>query len=138
MEAFVDKEFYTNTYLGKFDGTDDEFKQLVARSMEVINALTSHKIPLGGGIDAQIPFVQDQVKLATCSQIEHYIINGGFENVTSNDGEPTNVTLGKFTYGIGGTGRRSSDSNEDESQISRMVQSHLAPTGLLYRGVGRS
>lgn len=135
---YVDYDYYTNTYLGTFDGAPDEFPRTSKRASEVIDALTMHKIPMVGGLDKYPQFIQNQVKLAVCAQIEHIDLMGGWdEAVASQKGGMGAVKIGNFGYG-GSSGRGTGDarSNNWDDNIAGMARTHLMPTGLLHRGIG--
>lgn len=97
---------------------DDDFNEYAELSSNIINSLTGYKIR---NFDKLDEFTQNQVKLATASQIGEIYGNGGVTKDSSS------FTLGKFSYG--------GDTGIDKVAISPMVYFYLEPTGLLYRGI---
>lgn len=136
---YVDLDFYENSYMGSFDGTPEEFNRLAMRATELVDGFTQFKIPLNGGLEKHIPFIQKQVKVAVCSQIEYMDSQGGWDEIVGKQGDTGgSVRIGNFSYGSGGTGNTTGAQEKPQwtDNIADMVRVHLAPTGLLYRGVG--
>lgn len=130
MVAYVDKDYFVTAYLGDIATTSDaDFNRLSARASDVVDSLTMHKIPLKGGIEEFVPFIQNQVKMAVSSQIDYYILNGGYDSLITDN--LATVSVGKFSYSDGNAGSIAG-SNKTQST----VKSYLAPTGLLHRGIG--
>ena len=135
---YVDLAYFTDTYLGTWDGTPQEFAKLERRASEMIDMYTMHKIPLKGGLDKFKPFIQEQVKKAVCAQIEYLDAMGGWDELVDGQlGGNGAVRLGSFSYGGGASGGGSGDARQQSwgDNISQFVKPLLAPTGLLYRGV---
>ncbi|WP_353625728.1 hypothetical protein [Bacillus sp. JCM 19041] len=74
--------------------------------------------------------MKEQVMKATAAQVEFYELNGGYEIALTGD-DATGVSIGKFSYG---GGQRASGG--ENPAFSRNLLDYLAPTGLLYSGVG--
>lgn len=100
----------------------DDFAVLAARASDQIDMLVGYKIQQ---LDTLPSFVQQQIKLAVCAQAAYLDANGGLDALT--DDGITSAGLGKFTYTGGGNGTR---------KIASTVIHYLAPTGLLYTGMG--
>lgn len=95
--------------------TAQEFGALAQTASAVIDSVTLHK--LKQGLHMYPAAVQTAVKMATCAQVLH-IDQGGLDEVWGN------VSIGKFSYGGGGSKR-----------VAPLVETYLMPTGLLYMGI---
>lgn len=127
---YVDKEYYNNAYMGAKILDDDEFVRLEKRASEIIDQLTNYRVV---DINELPEFIKERVKHAVCAQIEHYVLNDGYESTMQQSGIQS-VRIGSFSYSQG-TGRGSSDS-VSSNMIGSNVVEHLKPTGLLYSGIG--
>ncbi|MRG87001.1 head-tail connector protein [Salinibacillus xinjiangensis] len=121
--TYIDKAYYDGEYKGTPVGDVDEFARLEQRAGEVIDELTNYTIA-NYEFTQLATFVQEQVKKATAAQVEHYVLNGGYEAIQGEN--LSNVRIGSFSY------TEESASNE----VSQKAYKLLAPTGLLYRGLG--
>ena len=132
---YIDIDFYLNEYYGAYEGDPSGFPRIAQKATDIIDALTNHQIPRYGGLDRYAPFIQRQVKLATAAQVEYFVAMGGWEEVVNSQLDSLgSVRLGNFNYGVSG------DSTGNQNDLAKMTASmakiHLAPTGLLYRGIG--
>lgn len=120
---YIDKTYYDDEFQG--DPVEDvsEFNRLAQRASEQIDQLTMYRI---NDIQKWPDFIQTQIKKATASIVEQYAMNGGYEAVSSST--LTNVSIGSFSYQEGADG-------SVNANIEKVAYKHLAPTGLLYRGV---
>lgn len=134
---YIDLDFYLNEYYGAYDGDPADFNREARKASDIIDAMTMHKIPQHGGLDKFAPFIQRQVKLATAAQLEYFEALGGWEEVVNSEagGGLSSVSLGSFSYGEGAGGGTETKGSVD-GVIASMTKVHLAPTGLLYRGIG--
>lgn len=120
-------------YAGAFDGTEQEFDRLAEKASDIIDAATSHMVPNRGGLDGFVPFVKTQVTKAAAAQIEHMVAMGGWQAIVEDQaGDLDNVRLGSFSYGAG----NKHSGGGLSSMLSGVARGYLAPTGLMYRGVG--
>lgn len=112
--AYIDYTYYNEIYKGEpVDETD--FPLLAERASRDIAELSGFWIK--DDISAMTDDQQYYIKLATASQLEYLSINGISDNLA-------NASLGKFSYSTGKT------------NYGKSVRDSLAPTGLLYRGLG--
>ena len=126
---YADETYYNNTYLGiAIDST--ELTRMLARASDYIDMLTNYKLK-AIDINTLDPFFQDQIKKATCAQVEVWQKQGGIDVVGAGY---DSVNIGNFSYS-GGSGSSGSDSSQ--SQVDANVIGYLKPTGLLYSGVSR-
>lgn len=123
---YIDKDFYDSDY-GGTPIPDDKFDAIANAAERVIDQATHYRL---GQLDfsTQIPFIQQQVKMAISAQIEYFYELGshteaGFQNVH-------NASLGGFSY-------TESDADKNASSLmrSKVAMDYLAQTGLTYAGV---
>ena len=119
---YADKEFYRNDFMGYTIEDDEELNRLLKRASFVVDQVTNYKLK-SIEFETLDPFFQEQVKLATCSQAEHFAKSGGVDAVSYDD--ITSVQVGNFQY----------QSSSGGQVITNDVYSFLKPTGLLYQGV---
>ena len=125
--AYVDRDYFMNKYFPSAEIPDEDFVPLAERASDIIDELTMYKIK-EEGIDSYSDFVQDQIKRATCAQIEHMNYNGietAFGGGDRNGYSIGNTSITKALQG--------SDSSENP-RVNPMTIKMLMPTGLLYRG----
>lgn len=119
----VTTSYYTDTWHGSFDGSQEDLTILLDRAAGVIN----NSIYLSGyTVDTVPEAFSDRVSKAICAQADYIDNLGGKETMSISDSG--SMSLGKFSYSGGNTAAKSSD-------ICSQARSYLIPTGLLYRGV---
>lgn len=118
--AYVDKTYYDETYHG--ESVDEaDFPTIAERATDIINAVAGYKIPALTDIGST--FIVDQIKKATCCQIEY------IDLMSATTTSPLQSTgLGKFSYSNG-------NSTPDSTLVNPRVYDYLMPTGYLYRGL---
>ena len=127
--AYIDAEYYNNTYKGVDAG--DDLDRYIERASDLVDQVTGYKIR---DFEALPPFIQEQVKKATAAQVEFYVLNGGPEGVDGNDGSLNQVAIGSFEYQTGRMGQQT-PAGKQEHRVAPAALAYLEPTGLLYRGV---
>lgn len=120
--TYVDKEYYNQTYKG-VSINDSDFDMFEIRAAEMINDITMYRVATSG-LESLSEFAKAQFKKAVCAQIEYINANGGDELYTGDNLQ--SAGLGKFNY---------SASESGSKMIAPLAYIHLAPTGLLYRGM---
>ena len=127
MSAIVDYAYYANTYKGT-EATEASFPALVAHAGRVIGAMTRWKVT-EDTIGSFPTLTQTLYRLAVCSQVDFFAING-LESV--NGGAGVGFTVGKVRVDAkqtaGASGRMS-------ASVSPAAVAYLEQTGLLYPGV---
>lgn len=118
---YVDEKFYQE-FIGV---VPDNFNVLNQIATDQIDILCGRKISRKG-FDNLIEFEQIAVKKAICIQISFLEQNGGVDGINENI---SSMTIGKFSY----TANTNANSN---TIYANMVYQYLAPTGLLYNGIG--
>ncbi|EMK2594064.1 hypothetical protein V8U20_000987 [Bacillus cereus] len=123
--------FYRHEYRG-VDIDETTFDNLLKHAEREIDSETYYRIKKIG-YDNFDEFIKEQISLAACAQIEHFYENGGttekaFETAQS-------VSIGRTTISKGGN-RQSRNYTESSNLLAPSVYKYLAPTGLLYAGVG--
>lgn len=113
MTVYITEDYYTDTYKGKDAGTD--FDRLALRASEDVF------LACMGNIET----VDENIQLATCAQVEWYVINGDSYNDV---GQPASESISAYSrsYGSGPT---------TTSNIAPRALMYLEQTGLMYRGV---
>ena len=129
MVAYIDAEYYNNTYKGVDAG--DDLDRYIERASDLVDQVTGYKIR---DFEALPPFIQEQVKKATAAQVEFYVLNGGPEGVDGNDGGFNQVAIGSFEYQTARMGQQT-PAGKQEHRVAPAALAYLEPTGLLYRGV---
>lgn len=126
---YISKEDFT-TYAPSCATIDtNEFNELEERASEVIDMLTLNRIVRAGGLSALDAKDQAAIKKAVCAQVQMMYANGGVDAVTGQSGAQS-VTIGKFSYT-----KAQGSQTINGIPLSPLVESYLAPTGLLYRGL---
>lgn len=119
---YADKEFYRDDFMGYIVEDDEELNRLLKRASFVVDQVTNYKLK-AMDFETLDPFFQEQIKLATCAQAEHFAKSGGVDAVGYDD--LTSVQVGSFQY----------QTSDGGHFITQDVYSFLKPTGLLYQGV---
>ncbi|KGL45404.1 hypothetical protein EP56_07555 [Listeriaceae bacterium FSL A5-0209] len=129
---YVEQAFYDNDYFGE---TVDAklFDKLEARARDKIDQMTFYKVQRNG-LESYSQFIQTQVKKAVCAQIEYFIELGGTTAVAVNN--PDTVSIGRTS--VKSNEFASTAIGTDQNVYSPDARKYLAPTGLLYAGVGVS
>lgn len=112
-----------------------EFAELAERASDVIDMLTMHRIPRGGGLSALAAEVQTAVKKATCAQVQTLQAQGSTDALTGNAAVP-GATLGKFSYYTAQGTDKTTTPTINGIPYSPLIAGYLSTTGLLYRGLG--
>lgn len=121
-------EFYLNEWGGNFNGDADALNLCISRAVDVIdNAIYLTGLTVETMPEKIIP----PVYKAVCAQVDYIEYNGGVAAMNDN-GDMSNVSLGKFSYSEGTQGNSSAKSSYE---LCEQAASYLRPIGLLYRGV---
>lgn len=130
---YIDQTYYSDVYYGKMPKDPSDMPRLISRASDVIDNLTGGKAekvmnlvdPVGAYSE-----IQSNVKRAVCAQVEHYVINGGYDKMQKTT--PVNVRLGSFNYSENKNQRV--DEELTKAYPDSVIQ-FLSQTGLLYNGV---
>lgn len=125
MTAYIDYDFYANTFKG-VPLSEDTFNSLVERASDMIDIATNYRIEKIGFENFHVK-IQFRIKKATAAQLENLSLNGGIISLQS-DGV-ANASVGRFSYTVD-----SSNSSKSKA-ICDLSKSYLRATGLLYGGV---
>ena len=121
-------EFYLNEWGGNFNDDADALNLCISRAVDVIdNAIYLTGLTVETMPEKIIP----PVYKAVCAQADYIEYNGGVAAMNDN-GDMSNVSLGKFSYSGGTQGGGSAKSSYE---LCEQAASYLRPIGLLYRGV---
>lgn len=131
---YIDKGYYDNVFKGVPIEDESTFSRFAERASDLIDQVTNYVVYQK--IDTFPPFIQEMVKKATAAQVEYYLIHGGPEEVDAGTNEAGEIRIGNFSYGRGRSSTGEEGTNRQESRVSPSVVGYLAPTGLLYRGIG--
>lgn len=132
--AYIDKQYYDDEFKGVPIEDVSAFSRYAERASDLIDQMTNYV--LWGKFDDFPPFIQEMVKKATAAQVEYYIVQGGPEEVDAGTNDAGQVRIGSFSYGNAGGSREDQSLNRQINRVSPSVIGYLAPTGILYRGVG--
>ena len=91
MVAYIDVEYYNNTYKGVDAG--DDLDRYIERASDLVDQVTGYKI---ADLSALHPRIQELVKKATAAQVEFYVLNGGPEGPEGDQG-PQGVGIEDIT-----------------------------------------
>lgn len=124
---YITADYYKNDYMGT-PVADSDLPGLIRRASDAIDSLTHYRI-VNYGFDKFTPFIQAQVKKATCAQVEFFAVNGELAgNVVEGGG--SGFSIGKY-----------SEQGQDAAAPTVTAKyaigaiDYLTPTGLLYSGV---
>lgn len=128
--TYTTLNYYRHEYRGS-DIDETVFETLLKHAERKIDSVTYYRIKKQG-YDTFSDFDKEQIGLATCAQIEYFHEHGGtttkaFESVQS-------VSIGRASISKGSDGQ--SNSQSSSNLVSPSVYECLAPTGLLYAGIG--
>lgn len=118
--AYADANFYQDIYSGTIP-PGAALTTLLERASDDVDAMTFHRIPAVGGIDALTPFQQEQVKRAVCTQADY---RNEFGDLI--DAGLSGYHIGDVTVSAGQGGME---------PYSPRARDCLLPTGFLNRGV---
>lgn len=128
MSAMVDFTYYNDIYMGQ-EADQASFPALYAHASRVIGLLTRWQVTEETFPDFD-SHTQNLIRLAICSQIDYFGING--VDIV-NSGDNTGFTVGKVSvHGSSSSGKAGAMS----AYISAAATSYLELTGLMYPGVG--
>ncbi len=109
----------------------NEFNELGERASEVIDIITLRRIIRAGGLSTFDADDQAAVKKAVCAQVQMMYSNGGIDTVIGASGAGVqSASIGKFSYSRGEAPRMING-----IPVSPLVESYLADTELVYRGL---
>ncbi len=105
---------------------DDDLSTLLDRASDMVQSRVLYHLE---DIEKLPSFMRENIKKATCSQVEFINANGGLEWFDS--GNSGGFSIGKFSM----SGSANSSVNTSQS-LSRTALAYLEAAGLLYRGGG--
>jgi len=123
--AYIDLDYYKNTYMGADPDDDILLQKLIDRSIDIIDDITRHRIV---DFDNLNPLIQELIQKATAAQTEFLVLNGEGYN---DSGEVKTAKIGSLSY----SKDMSRKSNPMSDSIAPMVYTYLSKTGLTYGGV---
>lgn len=125
--AYIDLDYYKNTWMGADPGDDTELQKLIDRASDIIDMLTRKRILDFNDLNS---IQQDYVQKATAAQTEFLVSVG--ENYNT-DGSINSVKVGSFSYSEGSQNQK--PSNSMAQSVSALAREYLSFTGLSYGGV---
>ena len=125
---YITVEYYRNEYMGTPVADDTELLRLIRRASDAIDSITHYRI-VSYGFSKFPPFIQEQIKKATASQVEFYSVNGELAGSVVEGGG------GGFSIGNYSESGQASATPSVSSKYALTVIDYLSPTGLLYSGV---
>ena len=130
MSAIVDFTYYYNVYMGT-EADQTSFPALYAHASRVVGAMTRWQVT-EENFSEYPSFVQTLYKLAICSQVDFFAING-VDDMNSGEGNG-GFTVGKVT--VHGNSNSSGKGGAMSAYTSPAAIMYLEQTGLMYPGVG--
>lgn len=131
MDLMVDKTYYKDVYCGAEVKNDELFKRFAVKAQRQINKYCDSFFDTHTLDDLPLDSDRTNVKNSICAQIE-YFNDLGSANELAGEGQVTSIHIGNTTKNY---------SHVSLSKVTAMVSEqaieYLAPTGLLYRGVGQ-
>ncbi len=125
--AFADEQYYRKVYKGA--EVDDDLSVLLDRASDMVQAQVLYRLD---DLDKLPSFMKENIKKATCAQVEFINANGGLEWFdNSNSG---GFSIGKFS--MSGSSGASGTSSKNSQSFSGTALAYLEAAGLLYRGGG--
>ena len=126
----IDKDYYNTSYAGTPVEDEETFNRYLAKAERQINKYCNYYFDNHNLVD--LPFESDQVavKNSICAQIEYFNDLGG-ANELAGDGQVTSIHIGNTTKSFNHI-----NLDKVSALVSEQALEYLAPTGLLYRGVG--
>lgn len=119
---YIDSDYYDNEYLGEPVEDPAEFNRMVKRASELVDIATRMKSQ-----NVDLNSTQGKlVKKAVASQVEHYVINGGYEEYSQDS---------MATVGVGGFNYTIKDNGNTKGSLTDISMNHLLASGLLYSGL---
>lgn len=128
--SYLTYEEYKNLGFTEIDQT--EFDRLLPKASDVVDSVTRHFYKFNNIAD-DVPFRQEQFKKAVACQVEYFYETGA--TTSYGVSEPTTVTIGRTSMSSGIRGSQGSQAPKT-SIVASEVYMYLAPTGLLYKGIG--
>ncbi len=122
--AFADEKYYREIYKGAEVG--DDLSVLLERASDMVQAQVLYRLD---DLEKLPSFMKENIKKATCAQVEFINANGGLEWFGS--GNYGGFTIGKFSMS-GSSGA----SGKGSQSFSGTALAYLEAAGLLYRGGG--
>lgn len=122
MSAYIDLDYYQNTFKGK--GNDQQIESAIVKACLQVDVITNYSLKNGQyKFDGLHVSIKDRVKEAVALLTEHYIINGGYDAVMQTN--LSSVKIGDFNY-----------SKAKVKEVPDNVVNILNSTGLMYAGIG--
>lgn len=118
--------------LGFTELEESEFDELIKKASDVVDSVTRYFYKFNN-MDEDVLFRREQFKKAVAAQIEYFHEIGATTSYGMN--EPSTVQIGRTSMSSGSRGSQSAQAPKNDI-VSSDVYMYLAPTGLLYRGVG--
>lgn len=131
---YIDQVYYSDNYYGKMPKSPSELPRLISRAEDIIDSITGGKSnEVMSMVDPVGAYSQMQtaIRKATCVQVEHFVINGGYDK-SQKTSSMSNVRLGSFNYS---DSKNQSSDQATNKQTPDTVFSLLGKYGLLYNGV---
>ncbi|MBM6602829.1 hypothetical protein [Pediococcus acidilactici] len=131
MDLMVDKAYYKDVYCGTEVRSDELFNQYATKAERQINKYCDFFFDTHTLEDLPLDSDRTNVKNSICAQIE-YFNDLGSANELAGDGQVTSIHIGNTTKSYNHVSL-----DKTTAMVSKQAIEYLAPTGLLYRGVGQ-
>jgi len=128
--GYITPEYYQDIYQGADAG--DDLEKYIERASDIIDQATNYQIK---DLQSLPEFIREQVMKAVAAQVEYFVLNSGDEAINAGMADVVNVGIGRFNYSVGHIQGKPTEPKEAQ-RISKAALAYLAPTGLLYQGLG--
>lgn len=124
---YIDAVYYLGDFKGVEEKTIDDLERTIVKASNTIDVLIGFKFS-DGTMDWNTAhdFFKNQIKLATATLVEYYILNGGYD--ATKQSNIASASVGSFSYTVKGSG--------EIQEIPNDVYMILQGTGLMYNGIG--
>jgi predicted nucleic acid-binding Zn ribbon protein len=127
----VDKNFYDKEYCGIKIDDGALFNQYNAKAQRQVNQYCNFYFDNHTLDDLPLNSDRTNVKNSICAQIEYFSELGSTSELAG-DGQVTSIHIGNTTKNYSHVAL-----DKNNATVSSQAIEYLAPTGLLYRGVGQ-
>ena len=126
---YADYAYYTDTYYGDTIESEDDFLKFATRACRYIDRITMNRAESYATLRPEDP----ALKNACCAAADQYrMIAAARAAAASEDGEIASESVGSHSVSYR-SGLETAATLEAE--LRKVVESYLATTGLLYRGI---
>ncbi len=124
-ELYADENYYRNTYLGKYEGSDEELRKMLGVASRKIDGITFNRIGVCG-FEGLSEFQKECLRQACCFQTDYM-----FENGTDGGASMSGYSVADIRVSYSGNAANKASM----SGFSQTAYEFVELSGFLYRGV---